>query len=228
MSVRFKIKDIDATVKTDELLGPLGYKNADEVQPSIMRQILTNADLCRSMIRGKAIYTCVELESCADSSAICIDGLKIDDATLVSALNDAKALGVAICSIGPALDKFIDACFDKGDFFAGMIADVVGNRAVEDVARRCSRLICEEARALKLSALNQLSPGYGRWDTSGQRAVFAVLDPSPIGVSLNEYCMMEPKKSISFVVPLSEGELSAEEHPPCRECDFQNCSYRRT
>jgi cobalamin-dependent methionine synthase I len=62
---------------------------------------------------------------------------------------------------------------------------------------------------------------------SGQRVVFSLLDPSPIGVSLNDHCMMQPKKSVSFVLALGENETTYEDRPPCHGCGFPNCSYRR-
>ncbi len=223
-----KISDIDITIDIDDLLGPLGYKTAGDVPPSIMRDMTREIERCRGMIEGKAIHALMEFRRPDGENTIQVNGLTIADDFLVSSLDRSSALAVAVCTIGPAIDSFIDDCFGKGDFLTGMIADVVGNRAVEDVAHTCARLICMEASELKLSALPQKSPGYGKWDTSGQRPLFSMLDPSPIGVSLNEYCMMEPKKSVSFIVPLTDGESHYEEVPPCHGCGFKNCSYRRT
>jgi len=223
-----KIRDTEVSIDIQELLGPLGYKTIKDVQPSIMNDIVAEVERCREMIKGKMIYIRREFKRLTDIDAIAVNGLTIKDKILVSSLDGARSFAVAICTIGPVIDKYVEDCFIKGDFLTGMIADVAGNRAVEDVARTCARYICAEARELNLCTSAQLSPGYGTWDTSGQKPVFAMLDPSPIGVSLNEYCMMEPKKSVSFVVPLLEGESCHEEKPPCHGCNFKNCSYRRT
>ncbi|NQU07650.1 MAG: Vitamin B12 dependent methionine synthase activation subunit, partial [Candidatus Abyssubacteria bacterium] len=64
-------------------------------------------------------------------------------------------------------------------------------------------------------------------DVNGQRPVFSLLDPSPIGVSLNDHCMMTPKKSVSFVIPLVEGKAQREEGRRCEDCGYVDCSYRR-
>ncbi len=228
MSDRPKINDIDITINTDDLLGPLGYKTAADVPPSMMDNITEEIERCRGMVEGKSIHVLVEFERFDGTNTIRVNGLVIEDDSLVSSLDGSTCLAVAVCTIGPKIDSFIDHCFAKGDFLTGMIADVVGNRAVEDVARRCARLICVQASELRLSMLPQMSPGYGKWDTSGQRPLFAILNPSPIGVSLNKYCMMEPKKSVSFIVPLTDGESRHEEVLPCHGCGFKNCSYRRS
>jgi hypothetical protein len=222
-----KTADVDFTVHIDDFLGPLGYPNKDNVRPEIMEQIISETSRCREAMTGKAIYTCLDFNQIAGRDAVEINGATITDKILVDSLDGARALAVAVCTVGSEIDSIIEECFNGGDYLTGMIADVAGNRAVEDVAHKCARLICAEARELDLSTSKQISPGYGKWDTSGQRPVFELLDPSPIGVSLNEYCMMEPKKSVSFVVPLVEGDVPEEERPPCHGCDFKNCSYRR-
>lgn len=227
MSKQPKTAEVDFSINIEDLLGPLGYSDPDDVRPEIMEQIVSATERCRGAMSGKAIYSCSEFSRVTGRNAIKIDGKTIVDETLIGALDGARALAVAVCTVGPEIDKIIEECFGGGEYLEGMIADVAGNRAVEDVAHRCARLICADARELDLSAGRQISPGYGKWDTSGQRPVFEMLDPSPIGVSLNDYCMMSPKKSISFVVPLVEGEPKDEERPPCHGCDFKNCSYRR-
>lgn len=227
MSPPPKVAEVDFNIRIEDLLGPLGYSDADGVQPAIMDQIISETKRCSDVMTGKAVYSCSQFTRGAGRDAIEVDGKMIADKTLADSLDGARALAVAVCTVGPGIDKIINEHFDNGDYLRGMIADVAGNRAAEDVATKCASLICAEARELNLSTSRQISPGYGKWDTSGQRPVFELLDPSPIGVTLNDYCMMEPKKSISFVVPLVEGEPRQQEQPPCQSCDFKDCGYRR-
>ena len=46
----------------------------------------------------------------------------------------------------------------------------------------------------------RISPGYGRWPLSAQKALFARLPHETLGVSLNPSMMMTPRKSISFAL----------------------------
>ncbi len=216
-----EVMDIDASVCAEDLLGPLGYGGGRSVEPIIMEQILSETERCRRVLRGKAICACIGKEHFSDRRVM-------GDETLAASLDGAQSLAIAICTVGDEIEKMIDEHFAKGNFLGGMIADIVGSRAVEDVAEKCAASMCSNAAAHNLSTSARLSPGYGTWDTSGQRAVFGLLDPSPIGVSLNEHCMMHPKKSVSFIMPLVQGETGRKLEAPCRGCPMKDCGYRRT
>ena len=79
-----------------------------------------------------------------------------------------------------------------------MILDALGSEAVEEVAIQSDQILAEKARDMNLWASKRYSPGYGRWDIREQRYVFQILPGQDIKVSLNESCMMVPRKSISF------------------------------
>jgi hypothetical protein len=72
------------------------------------------------------------------------------------------------------------------------------------------------------------SPGYCGWHVSGQRALFASLDPGEIGVTLNASCLMEPLKSVSGV--LVAGPAGIHRFAPafgfCPECRDKSCRAR--
>jgi len=224
---RPEVRDIDINVCVDDLLGPLGYADRKAVEPAIMEQILSEAERCQPEMRGRAVYAIMEFRPLDGMNAIEVNGRTIEDQTLLASLDGARSLAVAVCTVGPGIDEIIDDHFGQSDFLRGMIADVAGNRAAEDVAEQCAALICADARKQNLFSAKRISPGYGTWDVSGQRAVFSLLDASPIGVSLNKQCMMQPKKSVSFVVTLTESEPHEEIRHPCLGCGFKNCAYRR-
>ncbi len=214
------MRDIEVSVRVEDLLGPLGYGVGKPIEPAIMEQIVSENERCRQALRGKAIHTRIGKDRFSDR-------LLVEDETLAACLDGAQSLAVAVCTVGGEIEKVIDDHFARGNFLGGMIADVVGSWAAEDVAEKCAALICSDAARHNLSTAARLSPGYGTWDTSGQRAVFGLLDPSAIGVSLNEHCMMSPRKSISFVMPLVKGEPGRELEPPCHRCPMKTCGYRR-
>ncbi len=220
MSNHPEIRKLQAHVPLDDLLGPLGYKNREDIAPAILQQIEEEHERCSGILEPQFIADMLSPLPAAASDLA-------SDEYLAQHLDGALALGAGICTVGPAIDAYIEDCFGRGDFLCGMIADVVASRAVEEVGECCSDFLCAAAAEQKLSALCRISPGYGKWDVSGQRVLFSLLDPSPIGVSLNEYCMMQPKKSASFLIPLGEGEPAQKLQHSCHECTFRNCAYRR-
>jgi hypothetical protein len=85
-----------------------------------------------------------------------------------------------------------------------------------------SRLVGSDARVLTYS------PGYCGWHVSGQRALFRVLRPEEIGVTLNESCLMQPLKSVSGV--MVAGAAAVHRFRPtydfCDACATHECRTR--
>jgi cobalamin-dependent methionine synthase I len=86
----------------------------------------------------------------------------------------------------------------------GLILDAIGSEATEQVARQTDRLLCKKAREMNLWPSKRFSPGYRSWNIEEQRYLFQVLPGEEIGVTLNESCMMIPRKSVSFRINFYE------------------------
>ena len=74
----------------------------------------------------------------------------------------------------------------------------------------------------------RFSPGYCGWELSGQQALFRVLNPLEIGITLSESFLMEPIKSVSGVIVLAAPELLSS-HGECAgrsSCTSQECRDR--
>jgi hypothetical protein len=107
-----------------------------------------------------------------------------------------------------------------------MILDALGSAAAEEAANQTNQLICESAIREGRQPGRRRSPGYHPWDVTEQRLLFALLEPADIGITLTASCMMVPRKSVSFVVPLDDGWP---EDPPgsrCSRCGLEDCPYR--
>jgi hypothetical protein len=81
-----------------------------------------------------------------------------------------------------------------------------------------------------------VSPGYGTWPITAQRALFDLLPHDEIQVELLPSCLMTPRKSVSFAVWLGEretpgvgqGNAAGDEGRTarCAICDLPSCPYR--
>ena len=72
------------------------------------------------------------------------------------------------------------------------------------------------------------SPGYCGWHVSGQRKLFAFLEPEAIGVTLNQSCLMQPLKSVSGVLVVGDA-ATHRFHPTyafCERCGTKQCRER--
>ena len=133
-------------------------------------------------------------------------------------------IALVVCTIGSALEQRVTELTGEGRAARAMLLDAIGSAAVEEVADRSNLRICEEALRGGFDPGPRVSPGYGAWKLQEQAWLFRELAPTDIGVTLGEHCMMTPRKSISYAVPLAGGK-----HQPrgrCVHCGLVDCAYR--
>ena len=135
-------------------------------------------------------------------------------------------LVAVVCTIGEALEARVREHTQRGESARAMVLDAIGSSAAETVADQSNRLICQKAAAEGHAPDSRRSPGYGTWDIRDQEAVFRFLDPGDIGVTLMESCMMVPRKSVSYVVPLRGGKPGEEPGRRCHLCNLSDCRFR--
>ncbi len=136
-------------------------------------------------------------------------------------------LGLAVCTIGDAVEDRIKNLFEEREFPLAFMLDSLGSVAVERLAESLHRQVCEERLAHGLKVTPRESPGYARWAIEEQRKVFDLLPADTIGVGLNPYCIMTPRKSISFAVGIGPEARMGTTSSPCQACDMRGCAYRR-
>jgi hypothetical protein len=138
----------------------------------------------------------------------------------------AVPLIAAVCTIGGALEARVQSLTTEGQMARAMILDAVGSAAVEALANHCNHLICERLDAPASHAGGRRSPGYGDLALEAQERIFALLRPSDIGVRLTPAFMMTPRKSVSFLMPLSTQPAESQGAIRCRRCGMTDCTYR--
>jgi cobalamin-dependent methionine synthase I len=117
--------------------------------------------------------------------------------------------------------------WDERELPLAVMLDSVGSAAAESLAEYANDLLCQAAISTAVKVTNRISPGYAGWDTAEQAALFALCPGGPIGVSLNESCVMTPGKSISFLVGIGTGARVDHYFTQCRRCWMRDCVYRR-
>jgi cobalamin-dependent methionine synthase I len=135
-------------------------------------------------------------------------------------------------TLGEEISGKIGELFDQREFALASILDSYASEGAElaaDAVQRAVRdALSRSGRLEQSSRLLRYSPGYCGWHVSGQRALFAVLDPSRIGITLRESCLMQPLKSISGVIAVGLAEIHDFEdaYPFCAECETRGCRER--
>ncbi len=134
----------------------------------------------------------------------------------------ADALALFAGTIGERVEQEIQKYCGAGDPALAFVLDTFASEATNRLADRLASAFNGHARVLPYSA------GYCGWHVSGQRALFTAIDPSDIGIALNESCLMKPIKSVSGM--LVAGDAATHQFRPafpfCEDCATHECVAR--
>src|SRR5207245_11797850 len=137
-------------------------------------------------------------------------------------------LSTAVCTIGEGLERRVAELWAARELPLASMLDSVGSGAVESLAEYVNDLLCQESIPLGLPVTNRVSPGYGYWDVSQQKALFALCPGGALRVRLNEACFMSPVKSISLLAAAGTHARVDHYFSQCARCWMRDCAYRRT
>lgn len=211
-----------------EVLRLQGYRRSSDIPTSEVLDILRAAMVeARQVFQPRWIYQEFPVVSADDSGVRLSNGSALLIREIPERWGEISALGLALCTIGDGLEPRIETLFAAREFPAASMLDSLGSVAVEALGEAVHRRICEDRLAQGLKVTPRESPGYARWAIEEQPRVFALLPSDSIGVQLNSYCIMTPRKSVSFAVGVGRDAIMGAGGSPCRSCDMRDCAYRR-
>ncbi|HMM22593.1 MAG TPA: methionine synthase [Selenomonadales bacterium] len=146
-------------------------------------------------------------------------------------LQAAVEVAVLAVTIGPQLEKEVTRRFAAGDYTAGLLLDAAGTTAVEQTADEACKYLAGEAARAGLGCTSRYSPGYGDWAVEEQPSVLTLADGAAIGITINESCILSPRKSITAVIGLAPAAgptpAGACRSEGCASCRLPNCFARK-
>ena len=165
--------------------------------------------------------------SYVDEGLVQLGETYLQGTTLASTLRPAEAGIVAICTIGPALEREVQRLFAEGEKTKGLLLDGLGSAAVDGVARESCHVLREIASSAGSTASSALSPGMPGFPLSEQERIFELVDGAQIGVRLTPSGMMEPRKSVSLVVGFGPDMPTWTQGEVCARCPMRDtCDYK--
>jgi hypothetical protein len=155
------------------------------------------------------------------------DGTRLGGGPVVEVMAGAAELIVAVCTIGPAVDRLIELAQKERQLFRAMIMHELGAWAVDRVRQEWCRLLEDELRAQGLRGSAPLSPGESAWSVKEQAVIFSLLEAGQIGVSLSDSMVMRPIKSLSLIMATGPDPIGVEGASNCDFCSIKAwCNYR--
>ena len=220
------LRDMKINLSEKEVLRLQGYKPKSEVRDEVKDILVQQIQNGYSLIEPKAVYTIAMVLGMGENTIKLEGDLILSWKYATKVWKDSEYLGIAICTIGSALENRVSELFKEGEYIQALILDSIGSVAVEAVADYVNHLICQLAISSGAVTGRRLSPGYGKLLLKEQRKIFPFLSGEELGVKLTEQYMMVPRKSISFCVGIGSRLPGRRGTNPCQYCDMLACPYR--
>jgi hypothetical protein len=221
------LKDVPLRVDRDEVLRFQGYKKGIDIPDAAVLALFDEAlALGESLIEPRVVYRAAPVTG-QGPDLIEAGGERLTIPEIRRLWGPLEAVGAGICTVGSAIEDRVRALWDSRELPLAVMLDSVGSAAVESLAEYANDLLCQAAIPAGLKVTNRVSPGYAGWDTAEQAALFRICHGGPIGVTLNDSCVMSPGKSISFLVGVGPEARVDHYFTQCRRCWMPDCVYRR-
>ena len=203
----------------------IGY--SADCEPSARMVSLVNeyTDNAHDLIAPFYSYVIRDIKSVKGSRVVIEGSVSFKSDVIARLLEKAEKVAVFILTIGSNLEGLVAHLAEHGLVLQAAVLDSIGSDAAEHLANFVQNKAGEMAHAQGLFISRRFSPGYCDWDVSQQKMVFRAMKGDTAGVSLNDGCLMLPRKSISGIIGIGPREI--EDYNPCTTCDKYDCVGRR-
>ena len=178
-----KLTSFELTIPTQKICVRIGYRiSTNRINTTVIDLIEETKTLAYELLDPRAIYKILDY----------------NETNRHPIFDHAEKVALCICTIGPQIESESAKLIKNDALMKGLILDAIGSEATEQIARQTDKFLFTKAREMGLWPSKRFSPGYRSWNIEEQRYVFQELPGEEIGVTLNESCMMIPRKSVSF------------------------------
>jgi len=193
------------------------FRTVNSFSRSLVSEILAEA---RSLARPEAVCRVVPVVKMERSRIFLEGGRVLTSSLLVGLAGTARSLLLAVCTLGEAIDRRVEEYNRRGLAAHAYFLDVAGTCMIDAAGRRLVAQIKKQLQTHGLKTTIPLGPGHSYWpDLRDQQVIYALVEPSAVGVRILSSGIMLPKKSLSMVMGIGrELPPSAENH--CHYCSL--------
>jgi len=209
-----------------DLSEPLRYLGVrGEPDPDLYAQLSAAADRLTRSVTPRWLWRAFPTSFQDESIVLEGAGLALTGELARRMLDGCTQAVLLACTLGAGFETLLRAEQARSMARAAML-DACGSAWVEAGCDEAQREIAARFPGLYLT--DRFSPGYGDLPLEVQRDICAVLDvPRRLGVQVGDSLLMNPSKSVTAVIGLSDRPQPARVRG-CGFCDLrQNCEFRK-
>jgi hypothetical protein len=179
------------------------------------------------LMQPAACWDFFSIDKILHDKLVLANGTRLGGGPVVEVMAGAAELIVAVCTIGPEVDRLIEQAQKERQLFQAMILHELGAWAVDMVRQEWCRLLEDDRHVQGLRVSAPLSPGESAWSVKEQAVIFSLLEAEQIGVTLSDSMVMRPIKSLSLMMAAGPDPIGVEGASNCDFCSIKAwCSYR--
>ncbi len=206
-----------------EALRYLGVRG--EPDPALLARLSAMADKLTRTVEPRWAWRVFHVKHTFDFVELERAGLVLSGGMAKTMLADCAQAVLLACTLGAGFEAMLRGEQARGMAGAALL-DACGSAWVEAGCGGAEEEI--SARFPGLYRTDRFSPGYGDLPLDLQRDICALLDaPRRLGVQVTDSLLMNPSKTVTAVIGLSEKPQPARVRG-CAFCDLrENCQYRK-
>ncbi len=222
----FSVAAASLALTQQDIVNALGYADAPvpEYLPDMIDEALDAAEPLLDVRCGFRVYTGTDVSLSPDTLG-CAHVRFSTGRIIATRLRHSTSLAVFAATIGPGVETASRRLMAEGDDLTGFIYDTIASAYAETAAEWIEQTIAAAAAADNEHITNRYSPGYCDWRVAEQHALFSLLPPGFLGISLTESALMLPIKSVSGIIGIGTG-VKREQYQ-CSVCDMGECIRRK-
>jgi hypothetical protein len=207
----------------------LGNKRQRNLSYANLKRISRLSEKLNELLKPRLYFHSVPIQDIGTNYIELEDGTKFHSVKLAKSL---KGCTDAICfaaTIGEDIDIEISILMKMNRLSEAFILDAMGSVAVESIVEKFWNNISIKNQNQGKAVSLRFSPGYCDWKISEQEKLFHFIDVTQLPITLNDYSLMSPRKSVSGIFGISDQDhaTSVSEYNPCHECKRTDCIARR-
>lgn len=212
----------DVNVDIAEALRCLGVR--EDPGGELERKMADAADRLARSVRPRYVYRVFPISHTPESTVLEGSGVALTGKTAGRMLEQCGHAALLLCTLGAGFETLLRA-EQARDMARAVMLDACGSAWVEAGCDEAEKDIAARFPGLHLT--DRFSPGYGDLPLALQPSVCAALDGwRRLGVQVTESLLMNPTKSVTAIVGLSDRPQPARIRG-CGYCDLrETCQFR--
>lgn len=206
----YEPQEIDCTqveIPMKEVLKRIGYPPGYQEKNPVIQNMMDEAlHFVRDHLAPKGILRILQIEDkTADSTLFKDVSFSITSQQVNRLLRNSEKAVLFMATIGDTIENRIAHLMDSKDMTRSVILDAFASETADAVADLLHRsIVKKEASTQNLKVTARFSPGYGDWPIAAQSDILKICRGDKIGITLNESCLMHPRKSVSAIFGLNK------------------------